>query len=220
MFQNGITLVVDHLSAVMLVITAIIGLAANIYALDDIDRRYQALNFHTLYQILIAAISGAFLTGDLFNLYVWFEVLLIASFVLLALGGERAQLEGALKYVALNLVASAVLLVTLADRPAFRATVPSKVQTYMAIGRPILASLNGEGARLVQEAGAGLATPAEDAAALAQALLQLYRMAPEERARLGANGRRYFETHFERSRLVDRLLGHFRLFVDSHRSEQ
>ena len=115
---------------------------------------------------------------------------------------------------------AAVLLVTLADRPAFRATVPSKVQTYMAIGRPILASLNGEGARLVQEAGAGLATPAEDAAALAQALLQLYRLAPEERARLGANGRRYFETHFERSRLVDRLLGHFRLFVDSHRSEQ
>ena len=56
---------------------------------------------------------GTFLTGDLFNLYVWFEVLLIASFVLLALGGERAQLEGALKYVALNLVASAVLLVTI-----------------------------------------------------------------------------------------------------------
>ena len=53
---------------------------------------------------------GAFLTGDLFNLYVWFEVLLIASFVLLALGGERAQLEGAIKYVTLNLLSSALFL--------------------------------------------------------------------------------------------------------------
>ena len=66
-----------------------------------------------LTMVLLAGVAGTFLTGDLFNLYVWFEVLLIASFVLLALGGERAQLEGALKYVALNLVASAVLLVTI-----------------------------------------------------------------------------------------------------------
>jgi len=114
---------------------------------------------------------------------------------------------------------AAVLLVTLADQPAFRATVPSKVQTYMAMGRPIVASLNGEGARLVREADAGLATPAEDAAALAQALLRLYRMAPAERNRLGANGRRYFEMHFERSRLVDRLLGHFRSFIDPEGAE-
>jgi len=109
---------------------------------------------------------------------------------------------------------AAVLLVTLLDHPAFRATVPSKVQTYMAIGRPIVAGLNGEGARLVKEADAGLATPAGDAAALAEAILQLYRMAPAERERLGANGRRYFETHFDRSRLVDRLLGHFRSVSD------
>jgi len=109
---------------------------------------------------------------------------------------------------------AAVLLVTLLDHPAFRATVPSKVQTYMAIGRPIVAGLNGEGARLVKEADAGLATPAGDAAALAEAILQLYRMAPAERERLGVNGRRYFETHFDRSRLVDRLLGHFRSVSD------
>ena len=115
---------------------------------------------------------------------------------------------------------AAVLLVTLADRPAFRATVPSKVQTYMAMGRPIVASLNGEGARLVKEANAGLAAPAEDAGALAQALLQLYRMAPAEREELGANGRRYFEMHFERSRLVDRLLGHFRAFTDTDGAER
>src|SRR5690606_21444916 len=54
--------------------------------------------------------SGAFLTGDLFNLYVWFEVLLVASFVLLVLGGQRPQLEGAIKYVGLNLLSSAFFL--------------------------------------------------------------------------------------------------------------
>jgi glycosyltransferase involved in cell wall biosynthesis len=105
---------------------------------------------------------------------------------------------------------ASALLVTLADHPAFAATIPSKMQTYMAAGRPILASLNGEGARLVTEAGAGVAAPAGDAAALAQAVLSLYRMLPEERDRLGANGRRYFEKHFEREMLVDTLIEHIR----------
>lgn len=103
---------------------------------------------------------------------------------------------------------AAALLVTLADQPVFAATVPSKVQAYMAVGRPVLASLNGEGARLVTEAGAGLATPAGDAAALANAVLTLYRMSPDERATLGANGRRYFEAQFDRELLVDKLLEH------------
>ncbi len=106
----GISLVVDHLSAAMLVITAVIGLAANIYALADIDRRYQALGFHALFQILIAAISGAFLTGDLFNLYVWFEVMLMASFGLLVMGGKPQQLDGGVKYVTLNLIATLMFI--------------------------------------------------------------------------------------------------------------
>jgi multicomponent Na+:H+ antiporter subunit D len=106
----GITLVVDHLSAIMLAITAIIGLAANVYALVDIDRRYQALGFHTLFQILITGICGAFLTGDLFNLYVWFEVMLMASFGLLVMGGEPRQLDGGVKYVTLNLMATLMFI--------------------------------------------------------------------------------------------------------------
>lgn len=60
--------------------------------------------------ILLMGVNGAFVTGDLFNLYVWFEVLLTASFILLALGGERPQLEGSIKYVALNLLSSALFL--------------------------------------------------------------------------------------------------------------
>ena len=104
---------------------------------------------------------------------------------------------------------ASVLLVTLADLPVFAATVPNKVQAYMAVGRPILACLNGEGARLVMEADAGLAVPAEDARALADAVLKLYRMSPDERARLGENGRRYFKAHFDRDQLVDKLIGYF-----------
>lgn len=101
---------------------------------------------------------------------------------------------------------ASALLVTLADEPVFSVTVPSKVQTYMAVGKPIVASLNGEGARLVEEAEAGLAAPAGDAAALVNAVLALYRMRPEERDRLGANGRRYFQEHFDRGLLVDKLI--------------
>jgi len=100
----GIALVADHLSAVMVVITGITGLAIAVYALADIDARHARYGFHPLYHILLGGICGAFLTGDLFNLYVWFEVMLIASFALLVLGGEKAQIDGAVKYVAINLV--------------------------------------------------------------------------------------------------------------------
>ncbi|MEX1173410.1 MAG: Na+/H+ antiporter subunit D [Chloroflexota bacterium] len=106
----GVTLAADLLSAIMIVITGVIGVAVAVYGLATVDGRRQSFGYHPLYAILLVGVCGAFLTGDIFNLYVWFEVMLIASFVLLALGGDRAQLEGALKYVALNLVASALFL--------------------------------------------------------------------------------------------------------------
>jgi glycosyltransferase involved in cell wall biosynthesis len=105
---------------------------------------------------------------------------------------------------------AAALLVALTGEPVFAATVPSKLQTYLAAGRPILASLDGEGARIVTEADAGLAAPAGDARALADNALALYKMKPGDRDRLGSNGCRYFQQHFDRSLLVDRLLDHFR----------
>jgi multicomponent Na+:H+ antiporter subunit D len=98
------------LSAIMVLLTALMGLMVGIYALANIDEARQKLGFHPLYHVLIMGVCGSFLTGDLFNLYVWFEVMLIASFVLLALGGERRQLEGAFKYVTLNVMASAIFL--------------------------------------------------------------------------------------------------------------
>ncbi len=106
----GITLVADLLSGILLLVTGIIGLAVAVYALGDIEPHREAFGYYPLYHVLLMGVSGAFLTGDLFNLYVWFEVMLIASFVLTALGGERAQMEGALKYVTLNLISSAVFL--------------------------------------------------------------------------------------------------------------
>jgi glycosyltransferase involved in cell wall biosynthesis len=70
--------------------------------------------------------------------------------------------------------------------------------------------MNGEGARLVVEAQAGLAVPAEDPRGLADAVLRLYGMSAEERERLGANGRRYYREHFEHEKLVSDLVGHLR----------
>ena len=105
---------------------------------------------------------------------------------------------------------ASALLVTLADRPIFAMTVPNKTQAYMAAGRPIIACMNGEGARLVVEAQAGLAVPAEDPRGLADAVLRLYGMSAEERERLGANGRRYYREHFEHEKLVSDLVGHLR----------
>ena len=103
---------------------------------------------------------------------------------------------------------AAALLVTLADEKIFASTVPNKVQAYMAAGRPILACLNGEGARLVQEAGAGITIPAEDAQGLADAVLRLYRMPSQLRSELGENGRKYFKKHFDHNQLVNDLIGH------------
>lgn len=106
----GIVLVADMLAATMVVLTGIIGFATAIYSLADIGRMSEKFGFYPLLHLLLAGVNGAFLTGDIFNLYVWFEVMLVASFALLILGGERAQMEGAIKYVTLNLFSSMVFL--------------------------------------------------------------------------------------------------------------
>jgi multicomponent Na+:H+ antiporter subunit D len=106
----GITLVADLFSALMVLTSAIAGTAVAIYALVDIDYERAAGGFDSFLQMLLAGVVGAFLTGDLFNLYVWFEVMLIASFALMTLGGDRRQLDGAVKYVAINLISTVLLL--------------------------------------------------------------------------------------------------------------
>ncbi|MBA4251586.1 MAG: Na+/H+ antiporter subunit D [Chlorobiaceae bacterium] len=106
----GITFVGDLFSAIMILINGIIGFATAIYAVGSIDEKRAQYGFYPLLQFLIMGISGAFLTGDIFNLYVWFEVMLMSSFVLIALGGTKPQIEGAIKYVTLNLLSSAFFL--------------------------------------------------------------------------------------------------------------
>jgi len=112
---------------------------------------------------------------------------------------------------------AAVLLVTLANQPIFAATVPNKVQAYLAVGRPIVACLNGEGARLIEEAGAGLTVAAEDASGLAKAILALYRMKPEARKEMGDNGRIFYHQHFDHEQLIDRLIGLIQDTIREHR---
>jgi glycosyltransferase involved in cell wall biosynthesis len=100
---------------------------------------------------------------------------------------------------------SSALLVSLARDPIMSQTVPSKVQAYLAAGKPIIAALDGEGARVVMEAGAGVACPAEAAQALADAVLQLRDALPQERQRMAQCGRSYYEQHFEPTLLAKRL---------------
>jgi multicomponent Na+:H+ antiporter subunit D len=118
----GITLVADLLSAVMVGMAGVMGLSVVVYSMATIDDRRRAFGFHPLLHVMLVGVCGAFLTGDLFNLYVWFEVMLIASFALLVLGGEKRQLEGAIKYVALNLVSSALFLTAVGIAYGFAGT--------------------------------------------------------------------------------------------------
>ena len=109
----GITLVADLLAAMLGVAVGVVGVAITAAAFAGVDPRREAFGYHALIQILLMGVSGAFLTGDLFNLYVWFEVMLVASFVLMALHRTSAQVEAAFKYVAINLIASSIFLTAL-----------------------------------------------------------------------------------------------------------
>ena len=115
---------------------------------------------------------------------------------------------------------ASALLVTLADQSIFAATVPNKVQAYMASGRPIIACLNGEGARLVLEAKAGLVSPAENAEALADTIVQLYNMSPLDRKVMGDNGRRYYSEHFNHDILVAQLIEHLQAVSKSRKGNK
>ncbi|BBK41341.1 cation:proton antiporter [Allostella vacuolata] len=106
----GIVLVVDVFSAIMLVITGLMAVAVAVYSAGQGATERDRAGFHPLFQGLLLGVTGAFATGDLFNLYVWFEVMLIASFGLLVLDRTREQLDGGLRYVALNLVGTTFFL--------------------------------------------------------------------------------------------------------------
>lgn len=105
---------------------------------------------------------------------------------------------------------SSALIVSLVASPIMDQTIPSKVQAYLAAGHPVIASMNGEGARVVQESGAGVACPAGDATALAQAVSKLADLPPADLAEMGAAALRHYEQHFEPRSLSRRLIEMFR----------
>jgi multicomponent Na+:H+ antiporter subunit D len=117
----GITIIADTFSAIMVLITCIMAFATSVYSISsmkgnsvkrsDMVQKRRQFAYYPLLNIMYMGICGAFLTGDLFNMYVWFEVLLISSFVLLSIDGTKHQLEATFKYVTINLISSAFFLI-------------------------------------------------------------------------------------------------------------
>ena len=110
----GITLVADRLSAIMLVTASIVLLAVLVYAIGQPGAERNHVGFQSVYIVLAAGVAAAFLTGDLFNLFVSIEMMLTASYVLMTLGGQLDQVRSGMTYVVISLVASVLFLLALA----------------------------------------------------------------------------------------------------------
>ena len=115
------------------------------------------------------------------------------------------------------LAQASALLVSLVRSPIMSLTVPSKVQAYLAAGKPIIAALDGEGARMLEESGAGVSCPAEDAVALAQAVLRLRDMPSDELQRMGESGLIYYKQNFDPAVLAAKLVQHFSQALAGHK---
>jgi len=125
-----------------------------------------------------------------------------------SLGLDNLILAGRFPMEAMSTIfeRSSALMVSLNDEEVFAQTIPSKIQAYLAAGRPIIACMNGEGARVVYESGAGLISPAEQAVPLVANILRMKALDLEGRAAMGSAGRTYFDTHFEMRSQVLRLI--------------
>ena len=106
----GVIFVSDTLSSIMVILTSIVSLAVGIFSTVGLNPSRIKYGYFVFFHFLVMGLLGAFLTGDIFNLYVWFEVVIISSFILLTLGGKKMQMEGAIKYVTMNMLASVVFL--------------------------------------------------------------------------------------------------------------
>jgi len=109
----GIILVADSLSAFMLAFTALLAVASLVFSVRYVDAYGQRLSYHPLFHFMLVGVTGAFLTGDIFNLFVWFEVMLMSSYVLVVFYSGPEHTRAALQYVVLNLIGSAVMLLAI-----------------------------------------------------------------------------------------------------------
>jgi multicomponent Na+:H+ antiporter subunit D len=108
----GISFTADALGASLCLAAGFVGCVAALYSLGDIDTSARRYGFYPFLMLMMAGVGGAFLTGDVFNLYVWFEVFVIASFGLLVVGTDERRIDGAVKYAILNLVATTLFLIS------------------------------------------------------------------------------------------------------------
>ncbi len=142
--QVGISLVADRFAVVLLLVSMLTMLAVLVYAIGEPGAEQTHVGFHPLYLILAAGVAASFLTGDLFNLFVAFEVMLMASYALITLGGRRAQVRSGMTYVVISLIASTLFLLALAF-------------VYAATGTVNLADLHDKIADLPPGVRSGLA---------------------------------------------------------------
>lgn len=110
----GIAFVADSFATLLVLTTSLISAIIVVFAFGTIGEKREKLYFYAFVNFLIAGVNGSFLTGDLFNLFVTFEVMLLASYALITLGGKKAQLREAIKYVAINVFASSLFLIAIA----------------------------------------------------------------------------------------------------------
>lgn len=109
----GVVFVADRFSVAMVMISSLLALCALIFSIADLRQRQVRTGFYPLFLGLMIGVNGAFLTGDIFNLYVWFEVMLIATLGLITLDRTRAQIDGAIKYAVLNLFSTILFLMAI-----------------------------------------------------------------------------------------------------------
>lgn len=110
----GITLAADMMSALLVLTACIVGLACLLYAFGSIGKERERHYVYPIMMVLICGVNGSFLTGDLFNLFVFFEVMLISSYVLISMGGEKVQLRESIKYVLINMLSSTLFVMAIA----------------------------------------------------------------------------------------------------------